>query len=201
VAKIGLTDREYKFLWQVLASSKPLDLGKTESFSSLPNPFLDCLWLVGEVGEENMRQIPILEPDGSEPLAICRAHRSWMIDRYKIDAMAALWYYSDEPPVSERDLEADQKAKSHITTCPKCRVWIHFAIPDNVMRRQQRLTRYCCAGMFVATEEYKESGTIRISFELFRGEDPCWLIDENRAFISYCPWCGKKLPAKPFIEE
>jgi hypothetical protein len=55
--------------------------------------------------------------------------------------------------------------------------------------------------MFVATEEYKERGKTRISFELFRGEDPCWLIDGNRAFITYCPWCGKKLPDKPFIDK
>jgi len=124
-----------------------------------------------------------------------------MIDQYKDDAMAALWYYSDEPPVSDRDLEADQKAKSHIRTCPMCRAWIHSAIPDNVMRRQQRLSRYCCAGMFVSTEEYERYGRVRIFFELFRGEDPCWFIDGIRTIISYCPWCGKKLPAKPFIEE
>lgn len=111
--------------------------------------------------------------------------------------MIALCYYSDEPPVSDRDLDADQKARRHIKTCPKCRMWIHFAIPEAVMQRQYRLSRYCCAGMFVAVEE--PSGKDKIDFELFRGEDPCWRINGKRSFISFCPWCGKKLPDKPFI--
>lgn len=144
-----------------------------------------------------MNSIPLSEPDGSEPLAICRGHRTWLIDRYQIDAMIALCYYSDEPPVSDRDLEADQKAKRHIRTCPKCRTWIHSAIPEAVMRRQYRLSRYCCAGMFVAVEESGEKN--KIDFELYRGEDPCWRINGKRSFISFCPWCGKKLPDKPFI--
>ena len=146
-----------------------------------------------------MTPIPINEPDGSEPLAICRSNRSWLVDRYKVDAMVALRYYSDEPPVSDRDSQADTKAVEHIRKCPKCRDWIHHSIPASVMTRQHRLSRYCCAGMFVAFEE--PSGKNRIEFELFRGEDPCWKIDGHRSFISYCPWCGKKLPDKPFINE
>jgi len=146
-----------------------------------------------------MNEISITEPDGKEPLGICRSHRAWLVDRYKIDSMVALCYYSDEPPVSERNADADAKAKKHIRTCPKCRSWIHYAIPAPVMRRQQRLSQYCCAGMFVAVEE--PANKVRIDFELFRGEDPCWKIDGHRSFMSFCPWCGRKLPPKPFLNE
>jgi len=52
--------------------------------------------------------------------------------------------------------------------------------------------------MYVAIEEPAD---IRISFEMFRGEDPCWKIEGKHTFASYCPWCGQKLPSKPFIDD
>ena len=55
--------------------------------------------------------------------------------------------------------------------------------------------------MFVAFEESDARNKNRVTFELFRGEDPCWMIDGIRGFISFCPWYGKKLPDKPFIPE
>lgn len=44
MAKIAATERKSEFCWQVLASSKPLDLGKTEFFSTLPIPS----WIASE---------------------------------------------------------------------------------------------------------------------------------------------------------
>jgi len=64
--------------------------------------------------------------------------------------------------------------------------------------RQREWLVNCCAGMFVAVEEAEGSVTNRITFEMFRGEDPCWMIDGIHSFISYCPWCGKKLPNRTF---
>lgn len=144
-----------------------------------------------------MITIPISEPDGSDPLPICRAQRLWLVDRYKLDSMIALCYYTDDYPVKSSDLDAEDKARKHIRSCPKCVEWIHFAIPEHVLERQRRLAKYCCAGMFVAIEEPDNRN--KIEFSLFRGEDPCWKIDGKLSFISYCPWCGKKLPNKPFV--
>jgi len=146
-----------------------------------------------------MIDIPIKEPDKSEPLPICARNRSWLVDRYQIDSMIALRYYSDNEPISERDKEADAKAIDHIRKCPKCRDWIHNVIPKEIMRRQHRLSKYCCAGMFVAVEEPKNKKN-RITFYMFRGEDPCWQIKGVMTFISYCPWCGEKMPEKPFTK-
>ena len=148
-----------------------------------------------------MKTIPLAEANGSDPLPICHGNRDWLVSRYKSEAMIALRYFSDDEPVSEGDRETDRKAFDHVRKCPKCREWIHRVIPDDILRRQRRLTRYCCAGMFVAVEEADDKATNRFTFEMFRGEDPCWLIDGIHAFASYCPWCGKKLPDKPFIEE
>jgi len=148
-----------------------------------------------------MRAIPISEPDGSEPLPICQAQREWLVSRYKSEAMLALKFFSNDEPVPEGDRQTDQKAIDHVRKCPKCRAWLHSVVPPDVFRRQSRLTRYCCAGMFVAVEEADEMTKNRVTFEMFRGEDPCWMIDGKRTFASYCPWCGKKLPDKPFIAD
>ena len=149
----------------------------------------------------SMKQIPTTEPDGSSSLPICAAHRDWLVGRYKLEASIALRFYSDDLPVSEGDTATDTKAVDHVRKCPKCRLWIHHIVPPDVLRRQHRLTRYCCAGMFVACEESSERSKNRVDFEMFRGEDPCWRIDGIRSFISYCPWCGRRLPDKPFITE
>jgi hypothetical protein len=145
------------------------------------------------------KEVQITEPDGSEPLSICARNRSRLVDTYHIDAMIALRYYSDNEPVSERDKVSDLKSIDHVRKCPKCREWIHHVIPKDIMRRQHRLCKYCCAGMFVAVEEPKSKKS-KITFYMFRGEDPCWQIKGVVTFISYCPWCGKKMPEKPFIE-
>jgi hypothetical protein len=147
-----------------------------------------------------MKAIALTEPDGSDPLPICHNNRDWLVSRYKHEAAIALKFFSDEGPVGEGDKETDRKAIDHIRKCPKCRKWFHSIIPEDILRRQKRLTRYCCAGMFVAFEEADGKTNNQITFEMFRGEDPCWKIDGIRTFASYCPWCGKKLPDKPFIE-
>jgi hypothetical protein len=148
-----------------------------------------------------MNSISLVEADGSDPLSICRANRDWLVSRYKLEAIIALKFFTDAMPLTESDRATDDKAIEHIRKCPKCREWIHRIIPKDILRRQQRLTHYCCAGMFVAIEEANGKAKNKITFELFRGEDPCWMIDGIRSFISYCPWCGKKLPQKPFIKE
>jgi hypothetical protein len=146
-----------------------------------------------------MNSIQLTDADGSEGLPVCRAQREWLVSRYKSESMIALKFFSDDMPVAERDASMDAKAIDHVRKCPKCRDWFHHVVPATVLRRQSRLSRYCCAGMFVACEESNTPN--RITFELFRGEDPCWEIDGIHSFISFCPWCGKKLPGKPFIPE
>ncbi|MCL6532123.1 MAG: hypothetical protein K6U12_02435 [Armatimonadetes bacterium] len=145
--------------------------------------------------------LSLLDADGREPLPICRAHREWVISRYRDEAMIAYWYYADDLPVGYADAHTDQHALKHIRNCPKCRAWIHAVIPSEVLRRQRRLSRYCCAAMFVAVEEYKLHRVPRIRFTMFRGEDPCWMIEDYAAFLRFCPWCGKPLPDAPFIPE
>ena len=147
-----------------------------------------------------MKHLSIEDPDGSATLPICKSHRTWIVERYKLDAMVALRYFSDEPPLSRQEENGDKKATEHIRKCPKCRDWIYSVIPKDVMQRQSRLARYCCAGMYVAVEEPKNKKS-RVSFFLFRGEDPCWTVEGIFPSITYCPWCGKELPNKPFIKQ
>lgn len=137
--------------------------------------------------------IVINDENGIEPLPSCRSHREWLVEKYKLEAAIALKFFSDELPI--------EPAIEHIRECTMCREWLNRIVPANILRRQSRLARYCCASMFVAVEETGTNGKNKITFELFRGEDPCWKIGGVRSFISYCPWCGKKLPDSPFISE
>jgi len=146
-----------------------------------------------------MTSIPITDAGDADPLPICGAYREWLVTRYRVDSILALKYLTDDRPTIEAERDSERKAIDHIRHCPKCKEWINRVIPKDIFQRQKRMLRYCCAGMFCATEEYKERDKTRITFELFRGEDPCWMIDGKRSFISFCPWCGKKLPDKPFI--
>lgn len=139
-----------------------------------------------------MSDISIFEIDGSEPLPICRMQREWLIDTYKLLPSIAHWFFSDDAHSSQ--------AIKHVRECEKCREWIHRVIPKDVLRRQSRLVRYCCAGMFVAVEETGPHGKRKIDFGISRGE-PYWTIGGPHGHISYCPWCGKKLPDKPYISE
>ncbi len=148
-----------------------------------------------------MNAIPLNDADGSDGLPFCRTQRERLVSRYKHEAMIALKFFSSGLPVAEHETNSDTKAIKHVRNCPKCRDWFHSAIPDDLLRRQSRLSRYCCAGMFVAFEETGARNKNRITFEMYRGEDPCWMIGGVRSFISFCPWCGKKLPDKPFIPE
>jgi hypothetical protein len=145
-----------------------------------------------------MRPSTQAKADGGNPLPICIRNREWIVNRYQLDASIALRFLGTDMPVRTEERDEDEKALKHLRECPKCRAWVHEIVPADMFRRQSRLVRYCCAGMFCAVEEPRE---VSVSFELFRGEDPCWKIDEKRAFISYCPWCGKKLPNQPFIPE
>ena len=148
-----------------------------------------------------MTAIPLTDAGGADPLPICRAQREWLVSRYKSETGLALKFFSDDLPVAEGDAGTDRRAIEHVRKCPKCRAWLHRVVPADVLRRQSRLSRYCCAGMFVAFEESNARNGNRITFELFRGEDPCWMVDGILSFISFCPWCGRKLPGRPFIPD
>ncbi len=152
-----------------------------------------------DMNGSRMNRIPIGYAKESNPLPICRMYREWLVSRYRLEPDLALKYLSDEGPLKADKSEEEMKALQHIRHCPKCKGWINSVIPKEVLERQRRMLRYCCAGMFCAVEENGKRGDDRIEFALFRGEDPCWMMNGKWSFISYCPWCGKKLPDKPFI--
>jgi hypothetical protein len=54
--------------------------------------------------------------------------------------------------------------------------------------------------MFCAVEEAGQRHEPKFEFTMYRGEDPCWMIDGKTTFASFCPWCGQRLPNRPFIE-
>jgi hypothetical protein len=147
-----------------------------------------------------MNAIPTKDADGKDPIPMCLAHRDWLIGYYKVPEMIALRYFVGDLPVQDQKRSEEAKAVKHLRECPKCSAWVATIVPPDMFRRQSRQAKYCCAGMFCAVEEPGHRGSPQITFSLFRGEDPCWQIDGKNAFLRFCPWCGKKLPEKPFIE-
>ena len=148
-----------------------------------------------------MSSVPLEDADGREGLPICRRHREWLVDFYKSPEFIVLRFFSNAVPIRERDRPAEDHSTQHVRECPRCRTWVSTIVSPEQYRRQARLARYCCAGMFCAVEEHPSHQTARFSFTMFRDEDPCWQIDGKNAFAVYCPWCGAKLPDRPFIQE
>jgi hypothetical protein len=148
-----------------------------------------------------MSTVSLTDSDGLDPLPICRRNREWLIDYYKSPEGIVLRFFSDATPVRQRDKSEEAHSIKHVRECPRCRAWLPTIVSEETYRRQARQARYCCAGMFCAVEEHESRQTPRFSFTMFRDEDPCWQVDGKNAFAVYCPWCGTKLPAGPFIKD
>jgi len=86
----------------------------------------------------------------------------------------------------------------HLTTCKSCRDWVTIMIPKTTLDRQRRLADYCCSGLFCAVEEFEVQNGERVVFTMWRGEDPMWQIGGKHTPISFCPWCGTRMPNEPY---
>jgi hypothetical protein len=66
----------------------------------------------------------------------------------------------------------------------------------------ENIKNYCCVMSSSAIRESAGYGEISIKFANFVGEN-VWYIEVpektvgGNNLISFCPWCGSKLPAKP----
>ena len=129
----------------------------------------------------------------------CNSAREIMSRAAKLPDDYAIYFFAknsffDGHPRSEELVPSLE----HIRTCPSCQSWLKEQVPHETFTRQERITRYCCVMMFCAVEEGR---THQIKLGMFRGEDPCWMIDGMWSGISFCPWCGERLPNHPFIPE
>lgn len=94
--------------------------------------------------------------------------------------------------------EAEAGAR-HVETCEACTAWLDDFYPNRAAEHSERerlRTTYCCASMQHAIND--TDAQTRFKFVTFRGEDPCWAVNEVLCFARYCPWCGKALPDGPF---
>ncbi len=142
-----------------------------------------------------MTDINISTTNDPKPLPICIRCRESLINDYHIIPMIVLEYF--EAKKASQTKNDSKEPISHLLKCPKCIKWLHDVTPKDILSRQKRITEYCCASMYCAVEETK-SNDIKISFTMYRNEDPCWMIEGKDTFISFCPWCGLKLPDVSF---
>ena len=142
--------------------------------------------------------------DGSTPRADCLAAREWMATYYD-SAIIPLRVFSDtEVPVRGRPVfgsTEDMECVAHVRQCGDCRDWMHTVADEKWVVRQGRLARYCCAQMFGAVEEPKSSShKIEWLHAVHPDYGPFWSIDGKATHLAFCPWCGHRMPSKPFVE-
>lgn len=92
----------------------------------------------------------------------------------------------------------------HVQTCESCRSWLKGKVPANVDSRLSTLEKYCCPVMYGAVEHHEDGG-LQVRLINFQG-DPTWAVMNfesvgGNLLISYCPWCGSKMPNKPFVNN
>jgi hypothetical protein len=138
--------------------------------------------------------------DDTDPAACARVREYLLEGCYSDPHILALWRLSKDHTIKGSSSEESEAAWKHIQSCSKCDAWLHEIVPGEILNRQSRLVRYCCSAMFVAVEESDKYQRNRFTYSLFRGEDVCWRIDGKQSFAMFCPWCGHKLPDRPFIE-
>jgi len=74
------------------------------------------------------------------------------------------------------------------------------------LSRLEKIKSYCCIGLFAAVEEPDDFGGIKINFTYFRDE-LVWYVSVPEEIvggsniIKNCPWCGTKLPRKPYLSS
>ena len=97
------------------------------------------------------------------------------------------------------DAEAESAAR-HIETCEACTGWLDVFYPKRAALREDAERRrriYCCINMDHAINRTTGRQTT-FKFVMFRGEDPCWCINDDYSFARHCPWCGERLPDRSF---
>jgi hypothetical protein len=108
--------------------------------------------------------------------------------------------YSKKERVFQFTDEAGMIAVKHLRECSDCQAWFRSIIPKEILERNDKASSYCCMLMFCAVEEHDlHSHLPKFHFGPFR-DDELWWIEGKLACASFCPWCGTKLPDRPFRE-
>ena len=131
----------------------------------------------------------------------CSIVRDWMVAHYKDKAIVALRYFCDKevPRMANDsfDSKIDNEVLDHLRSCESCKSWISKYSGVQLIERQRKLSLYCCPQMFSAAEEPKK---IRIQISHTPDSGMRWFMNGER-IISYCPWCGARLPGQPFVRR
>ena len=133
----------------------------------------------------------------------CSSARKFLLNWGTTDSLAAsILFGSDGFP--NDGTSKGQEAVSHVQNCEKCKLWLRDLIPVEKRTRMERLINYCCPQMFVAVEEPSQDN-VHITLRHCQ-EQRLWGIQQpghrsGLTIISFCPWCGRRLPPKPFIDD
>lgn len=146
-----------------------------------------------------------MSKDSEVNLSQCNAARSVLISYVQRphNQMVLKMALDDMIEVEDGCLDDDdaENAARHVASCSACQSWLDEFYPDRAQHRDKLKVRqktYCCSSMWAAIHDTEVQ--TRFHFLYFRGEDPCWCINDDFSFASFCPWCGQALPEGPFEE-
>lgn len=137
----------------------------------------------------------------------CKQAQDWMQKHYEPPPLMALRFHGDASSgrLSRDDFDqsVDDDLLSHAKECDECKRWVTSVCGEDLMRRQRRLTEYCCPQLFGAIEEPRRDH-LRIELEYYSPPNyegaHNWRLTmpdstNKRAFllINYCPFCGKPI--------
>lgn len=84
-------------------------------------------------------------------------------------------------------------ALAHFADCAACQRWRGKHLQPALFAARKRAKLFCCVDMMQATDSNMVSME-RLGPELL----PYWLLKPQKSVICFCPWCGRKLPSRPF---
>lgn len=142
----------------------------------------------------------------SSTVITCEHARIWLREHYNVPQIMALRFYggssSGRLSTTEFDPAFDEEVFSHVKACDQCENWVTSFCGENIMHRQRRLAKYCCAQLFSAVEEPPAANNMTIHLE-YHAPPNCegshyWKLtvaDNHKKcgslMINYCPFCGR----------
>ena len=87
-------------------------------------------------------------------------------------------------------------ALAHVAACQSCQRWRAKKLQPELFAARKRVKLFCCVDMMQAVD-----ASMVVTEQLGPELLPYWLLRPQGSVIRFCPWCGGRLPHKPFEDD
>ena len=87
-------------------------------------------------------------------------------------------------------------ALAHVAGCQSCQRWRAKKLQPALFAARKRVTLFCCVDMMQAVD----AGMVALE-QLGPELLPYWLLRPQSSVVRFCPWCGGRLPHRPFESD